>query len=72
MLQQGDREPASDSLRLPGSTITLVRGEPAAITVVNRAREPVSVHWHGIELDSYFDVVGWSGIGERLARRSPR
>ncbi len=68
VLQEGDREPTSDSLRLPGSTITLVRGEPAAITVVNRAREPVSVHWHGIELDSYFNGVGhWSGIGERLA-----
>jgi FtsP/CotA-like multicopper oxidase with cupredoxin domain len=68
VLQEGDREPASDSLRLPGSTITLVRGEPTAITVINRAREPVSVHWHGIELDSYFDGVGqWSGIGSRVA-----
>ena len=68
VLQEGDREPSPDSLRLPGSTITLVRGEPVAITVVNRAREPVSVHWHGIELDSYFDGVGnWSGAGRRLA-----
>jgi FtsP/CotA-like multicopper oxidase with cupredoxin domain len=68
VLQEGDREPAPDSLRLPGSTITLVRGEPVAITVINHAREPVSVHWHGIELDSYFDGVGhWSGIGKRLA-----
>lgn len=68
VLQDGEREPAADSLRLPGSTITLVRGEPTAITVINRTREPVSVHWHGIELDSYFDGVGdWSGIGKRLA-----
>ena len=68
ILQDGDRGPSPDSLRLPGSTITLTRGEPSAITVINRAREPVSVHWHGIELDSYFDGVGhWSGIGERLA-----
>lgn len=68
VLQEGDREPSPDSLRLPGSTITLERGEPAAITVINRAREPVSVHWHGIELDSYFDGVGhWSGMGQRLA-----
>jgi FtsP/CotA-like multicopper oxidase with cupredoxin domain len=68
VLQQGAREPAPDSMRLPGSTITLVRGEPAAITVINRASEPVSVHWHGIELESYFDGVGaWSGIGKRLA-----
>ena len=68
VLQEGDREPSRDSLRLPGSTITLARGEPVAITVINRAQEPVSVHWHGIELDSYFDGVGqWSGIGKRLA-----
>jgi manganese oxidase len=68
VLQDGAREPASDSMRVPGSTITLVRGEPVAITVISRAREPVSVHWHGIELDSYFDGVGaWSGIGNRLA-----
>ena len=68
VLQEGDREPSRDSLRLPGSTITLVRGEPAAITVINRTQEPVSVHWHGIELDSYFDGVGqWSGMGKRLA-----
>lgn len=68
ILQEGDREPSPDSLRLPGSTITLERGEPAAITVINRARERVSVHWHGIELDSYFDGVGhWSGMGKRLA-----
>ncbi len=68
VLQEGEREPSADSLRLPGSTITLVRGEPAAITVINRAREPVSVHWHGIELESYFDGVGgWSGIATRLA-----
>jgi FtsP/CotA-like multicopper oxidase with cupredoxin domain len=68
VLQDGVREPASDSMRVPGSTITLVRGEPVAITVINRAREPVSVHWHGIELDSYFDGVGaWSGMGKRLA-----
>lgn len=68
VLQEGEREPSSDSIRVPGSMITLVRGEPAAITVINRAREAVSVHWHGIELDSYFDGVGqWSGIGKRLA-----
>ena len=68
VLQQDDREPAADSLRLPGSTLELVRGEPTAITVINRAREPVSVHWHGIELESYFDGVGqWSGMGKRLA-----
>ena len=49
-------------------TIDLTRGEPVAITVVNRLREPLSVHWHGIELESYYDgVPGFAGSGQRIA-----
>lgn len=48
--------------------ISLVRGEPVSITVVNQLREPTSVHWHGIELESYFDgVAGFSGTAQRLS-----
>jgi FtsP/CotA-like multicopper oxidase with cupredoxin domain len=68
ILQEGAREPASDSLRVPSSPVMVTRGEPTAITVINRAREPVIVHWHGIELESYFDGVGaWSGWQNKLA-----
>jgi FtsP/CotA-like multicopper oxidase with cupredoxin domain len=42
---------------LPGPVIVLQRGEPVSITVVNRLAEATSVHWHGIELDSYYDGV---------------
>ena len=42
----------------PGSSILLKRGEPVSITVVNHLPEVTSVHWHGIELDSYMDGVG--------------
>jgi manganese oxidase len=60
--QQGAREPASDSMRSPGSTLVLQQGEPTQITVINRARHPTAVHWHGMELESYYDgVAGWSG-----------
>jgi FtsP/CotA-like multicopper oxidase with cupredoxin domain len=53
---------------LPGPTIVLRRGEPVAITVVNELPEPTSVHWHGIELQSYYDgVAGFAGTPERLA-----
>lgn len=53
--------------KIPGPPILLTQGEPAAIRVVNRLPEPLSVHWHGIELDSYFDgVVGVSGSDQRL------
>jgi FtsP/CotA-like multicopper oxidase with cupredoxin domain len=55
-------------LLLPGPTLVLRRGEPVAITVVNALPEPTSVHWHGIELQSYYDgVAGFAGTPERLA-----
>jgi FtsP/CotA-like multicopper oxidase with cupredoxin domain len=46
----------------------LTRGEPVSITVVNRLPEPTAVHWHGIELESYFDgVAGFGGVGRRIS-----
>jgi FtsP/CotA-like multicopper oxidase with cupredoxin domain len=49
-------------------TISLTRGEAVSIMVVNRLPEPTAVHWHGIELESYFDgVAGFGGWGQRLA-----
>jgi len=64
VLQSGKREPASDSIRFPGSTLTLVRGQPTRITVVNRTGAPLAVHWHGMEIESWYDGVGgWSGAG---------
>ncbi|HET8625120.1 MAG TPA: multicopper oxidase domain-containing protein [Gemmatimonadales bacterium] len=48
-------------------TLTLPRGEPVAITVVNRLDEPTAIHWHGIELESYYDgVAGFSGSVARV------
>jgi FtsP/CotA-like multicopper oxidase with cupredoxin domain len=48
--------------------IVLTRGEPVTITVVNALGEPTSVHWHGIELESYYDgVAGFSGTARRLS-----
>jgi hypothetical protein len=55
-------EPQPDSGQHAGPPLVLTRGEPVSITVINRTPEPTSVHWHGIELESYFDgVAGWSG-----------
>jgi manganese oxidase len=46
----------------PGPTLVLAQGEPVAIRVINRLSEPTSIHWHGIELQSYYDgVPGWTG-----------
>jgi manganese oxidase len=53
---------------LPGPTIVVRRGEPVSITVLNQLAEPTSVHWHGIELESYFDgVSGFSGQAKQIA-----
>jgi FtsP/CotA-like multicopper oxidase with cupredoxin domain len=61
VLQQGDAPPAGDSVLLPGSTLLLRKGEPTRIRVTNRTPEPTQVHWHGLEIESYFDGV--AGVG---------
>ncbi|HYT76918.1 MAG TPA: multicopper oxidase domain-containing protein [Vicinamibacterales bacterium] len=55
-------------MQLPGPTILLRRGEPVAITVANELQEPTAVHWHCIELESYYDgVAGFAGEGTHIA-----
>jgi FtsP/CotA-like multicopper oxidase with cupredoxin domain len=55
-----------------GPTIVLKRGEPVTITVVNEVPEATAVHWHGIELESYYDgVAGFAGEGQRIAPAIP-
>jgi FtsP/CotA-like multicopper oxidase with cupredoxin domain len=46
--------------------LVLTRGELAEIEVVNQLKEPTTVHWHGIELESPYDGVSdWSGTGKQ-------
>jgi manganese oxidase len=53
---------------LPGPTIVLKRGEPVSITVVNELPEATAIHWHGMELQSYFDgVADFAGEPGRTA-----
>lgn len=50
-----------------GPPLVLERGRPVEITVVNQLREPTAVHWHGMELESYYDgVAGWGARGDSL------
>ncbi|MFN2399002.1 MAG: multicopper oxidase domain-containing protein [Gemmatimonadaceae bacterium] len=66
----GSPEPPQtpDSGVRTGPTIVLTRDMPVSITVVNRTPEQTAVHWHGMELESYFDgVAGFSGSGKRLS-----
>jgi manganese oxidase len=53
---------------LIGPPIVLIRGQPVEIEVVNQLRQPTAIHWHGIELESYYDgVPGWSGTATQIA-----
>ena len=75
--QQGGVNPRGYSVRedgksnpavsAPGPALVLTRGVPVAIRVINRLNEPTSVHWHGIELQSYYDgVPGWTGFEKQV------
>ena len=69
VLQEGTRQTPAPATLLPGPTILLKRGEPVSITVVNQLREATAVHWHGIELESYFDgVADFAGSGTHIAK----
>jgi FtsP/CotA-like multicopper oxidase with cupredoxin domain len=59
-------ETSPTSLPPVGSPLVLTRGEPAEIEVINELKEPTTVHWHGIELESSYDgVPDWSGTGKQ-------
>jgi FtsP/CotA-like multicopper oxidase with cupredoxin domain len=71
-IHESGAEPPRDSGMTAGPPIDLVRGQPVRIMVVNRLSEPTAVHWHGIELESYYDgVPGFSGAGRRLTPLIP-
>jgi len=63
----GPQPPPLETATVPGPPLVLVQGEPVEITVVNQLQEPTAIHWHGIELDSYYDgVPGWGGTREMV------
>lgn len=49
-----------------GPPIVLTRGEPVEITVVNHMAAATTIHWHGLELESYYDGVMGGGIGDQM------
>jgi FtsP/CotA-like multicopper oxidase with cupredoxin domain len=60
--------PKPDQPSLLGPPIVLTRGEPVEIEVVNHMKQPTSIHWHGIELESYYDgVAGWTGAPGQIS-----
>jgi len=66
-LQSGPNAPARDSVVLPGPVLELKRGQPVRIVVRNNLDEPTSIHWHGLEIESFPDgVPNWSGLGAKV------
>ena len=67
VLQKGAVAPTADSILQPSTTLVLKRGQPVRITVVNHLANALAVHWHGMELESWYDGVGgFSGMGSRM------
>jgi len=51
-LAPADRNSAG-AFTAPGPPIVLTRSQPVEIAVKNQLGQATSVHWHGIELESY-------------------
>lgn len=64
-VREGKKMVASEDKSV-GPPIVLTRGEPAEITVVNHLDTPTTIHWHGLELDSYYDGVAGGGVGDQV------
>jgi FtsP/CotA-like multicopper oxidase with cupredoxin domain len=61
-MKEGNDVPPPNSVNVPGPPLILTRGQPVEIIVRNQMPDATSVHWHGIELESYYDgVAGFSG-----------
>lgn len=62
--------PTSTQPGLIGPPIILTRGQPVEVEIVNQSNQPTAIHWHGIEVESYYDgVPDWSGDGTRTSPR---
>lgn len=68
----GERGKSTAAMSAPGPTLVLTRGEPVSIHVSNHLSEPTAVHWHAIELQSYYDgVPGWTGHDKQVTPMIP-
>src|ERR687898_161883 len=66
-LSQAGETDSVGTLSVPGPMLVLERGRPVEIALVNQLPDATAIHWHGMELESYYDGVhGWSGSGLRV------
>jgi FtsP/CotA-like multicopper oxidase with cupredoxin domain len=63
-LGKDGQAPNPQEASVPGPVLVLKRNEPVEITLLNELPEATAIHWHGIELESYYDgVPGWGSNG---------
>jgi len=63
-LVKDGQTPDPQEASVPGPVLVLKRNEPVEITLLNELPEATAIHWHGIELESYYDgVPGWGSNG---------
>jgi len=56
----------------PSPTLVLQKNEPVMLRMVNKTTNDTTIHWHGIELESYNDgVAGWSGDTRQTTKLVP-
>jgi len=66
LAQPPSPSPGPTTGQLIGPPIILTRNQPVEIEIVNRSTQPTAIHWHGIELESYYDgVAGWTGTPQQ-------
>src|SRR5579864_801247 len=65
-------EGVSKEIGAIGPPLVITRGERTAITVTNELDEPTIMHWHGIEIENYYDgVPSWDPTAARPTRAIP-
>ncbi|MGA1999638.1 MAG: multicopper oxidase domain-containing protein [Terriglobales bacterium] len=57
--------------RAVGPPIVVTRGELTEITVLNHLKSATTIHWHGLELESYYDGVVGGGVGDQVTPAVP-
>jgi FtsP/CotA-like multicopper oxidase with cupredoxin domain len=63
---------AKPTLGMVGPPLILTRGERTEITVENHLDIPSAIHWHGMELESYYDgIADYSGLGVQMTPPIP-
>ena len=60
-------EGVSQKVGAIGPPLVITQGVRTAVTVTNQLHEPTAIHWHGIEIESYYDGVPmWDGTPNHM------